>query len=104
MSMLLNAWFLYCNRFTTGETKLCSEIGKVRNYERKIAKGGIAIVLYRKAYKPYRTRICSGMMTKDEFNAWKDEVADKRQRAESGALDMEEYATWLKNMILHKQK
>lgn len=86
----------YCDRIAAGETKPCSEIGKSRTYEQKIAKGGTAMALYRKAYKTHFARIRSGTMTREQFEAWKDEATDKRQKVESGILDMDEYATWLK--------
>ena len=86
----------YCDRIAAGETKPCSEIGKSRTYEQKIAKGGTAMALYRKAYKTHFARIRSGTMTREQFDAWKDEATAKRQQVESGVLDMDEYATWLK--------
>lgn len=86
----------YCDRIAAGETKPCSEIGKSRTYEQKIAKGGTAMALYRKAYKTHFARIRSGTMTREQFDAWKDEATAKRQEVESGILDMDEYATWLK--------
>ena len=89
----------YCDRIAAGETKPCSEIGKSRTYEQKIAKGGTAMALYRKAYKTHFARIRSGTMTRGEFYARKDEATAKRQQVESGVLDMEEYAIWLKIII-----
>ena len=86
----------YCDRIAAGETKPCSEIGKSRTYEQKIAKGGTAMALYRKAYKTHFARIRSGTMTREEFDAWKDEATAKRQDVETGTLDMDDYATWLK--------
>ena len=86
----------YCDRIAAGETKPCSEIGKSRTYEQKIAKGGTAMALYRKAYKTHFARIRSGTMTREQFEAWKDEATTMRQKVESGILDMDEYAIWLK--------
>ena len=86
----------YCDRIAAGETKPCSEIGKSRTYEQKIAKGGTAMALYRKAYKTHFARIRSGTMSREQFEAWKGEATSKRQEVESGILDMDEYATWLK--------
>ena len=86
----------YCDRIAAGETKPCSEIGKSRTYEQKIAKGGTAMALYRKAYKTHFARIRSGTMTREQFDAWKDEATAKRQDVETGTLDMDEYAPWLK--------
>ena len=86
----------YCDRIAAGETKPCSEIGKSRTYEQKIAKGGTAMALYRKAYKTHFARIRSGTMTREQFDAWKDEATAKRLDVETGILDMDEYATWLK--------
>lgn len=86
----------YCDRIAAGETKPCSEIGKSRTYEQKIAKGGTAMALYRKAYKTHFARIRSGTMTREQFEAWKEKATAKRQEVESSILDMDEYATWLK--------
>ena len=86
----------YCDRIATGETKPCSEIGKSRTYEQKIAKGGTAMALYRKAYKTHFARIRSGTMTKEQFEIWKGEATVKRLFVESGDMSMDEYAVWLK--------
>ena len=88
----------YCDRIATGETKPCSEIGKSRTYEQKIAKGGTAMALYRKAYKAHFARIRSGSMTKEQFDAWKEEATAKRQEVESGIFDIEKFTAWLKKI------
>ena len=36
-------------------------------------------------------------LTCEQFDVWKDEATVKRQDVEFGILDMNEYATWLKN-------
>ena len=54
------------------------------------------MALYRKAYKTHFARIRSGTMTREQFDAWKDEATAKRLEVESGTLDMDDYATWLK--------
>ena len=54
------------------------------------------MALYRKAYKTHFARIRSGAMTRVEFDAWKDEATAKCQEVESGLLDMNAYAIWLK--------
>lgn len=86
----------YCDRIAAGETKPCSEIGKSRTYEQKIAKGGTAMALYRKAYKTHFARIRSGTMTKEQFDIWKGEATVKRLFVESGDMSLDEYAGWLK--------
>lgn len=86
----------YCDRIAASETKPCNEIGKSRTYEQRITGGSSAMALYRKAYKTHFARIRSGNMTREEFDRWKAEAADKRRLAESGKLDFDEYATWLK--------
>ena len=86
----------YCDRIAAGETKPCNEIGKVRTYEQKIAKGGSAMALYRKAYKTHFARIRTGAMTKEEFDVWKGEATVKRLLVESGDMSLDEYAVWLK--------
>jgi len=86
----------YCDRIAAGETKPCNEIGKVRTYEQKIAKGGSAMALYRKAYKTHFARIRTGAMTKEQFDVWKDEATVKRLLVESGDMSLDEYAVWLK--------
>ena len=86
----------YCDRIAGGETKPCNEIGKSRTYEQKIAKGGTAMALYRKAYKTHFARIRSGNMTREQFEEWKTEATAKRIDVENGKLDLDEYASWLK--------
>ena len=86
----------YCDRIAAGETKPCNEIGKVRTYEQKIAKGGSAMALYRKAYKTHFARIRTGAMTKEAFDVWKGEATVKRLLVESGDMSLDEYAVWLK--------
>lgn len=86
----------YCDRITPGETKPCNEIGKMRTYEQKIAKGGSAMALYRKAYKTHFARIRTGAMTKEQFDIWKGEATVKRLFVESGDMSLDEYAIWLK--------
>ena len=39
----------------------------------------------------------TGVVTREQFDAWKDEATAKRLDVETGILDMDEYATWLKN-------
>ncbi len=86
----------YCDRIAPGESRPCSEIGKTRTYEQRITGGNSAMALYRKAYKTHFARIRSGAMTRDEFEVWKAEAAQKRLLAENGEMDFEEYALWLK--------
>jgi hypothetical protein len=86
----------YCDRIAEGETKPCSEIGSTRTYEKRVADGGTAMALYRKAYKTHFARIRTGKMTKEQFENWKDEATAKRQFTETGDMDIDEYASWLK--------
>lgn len=86
----------YCDRIAAGETKPCNEIGKSRTYEARITGGDSAIALYRKAYKTHFARIRTGKMTKEEFEAWKNEATEKRKLTERGSLDFAEYTQWLK--------
>ena len=86
----------YCDRIGKGETKACNEIGKSRTYEKRVSKDNSPMALYRKAYKTHFARMRSGRLTKEEFEAWKDEAAEKRKIAESGKLDLDEFALWLK--------
>ena len=86
----------YCDRIAAGETKPCSEIGKSRTYEKRLIGGESVMAVYRKAYKTHYARIRSGNMTRDEFNAWKNEATGKREDVEAGRLDFNEYTLWLK--------
>lgn len=86
----------YCDRIAAGETKPCNEIGKSRTYEARITGGDSAIALYRKAYKTHFARIRTGKMTKEEFEAWKNEATEKRKLTERGSMDFAEYTQWLK--------
>ncbi|MDD3417718.1 MAG: DUF6076 domain-containing protein [Lachnospiraceae bacterium] len=86
----------YCNRIAAGETRPCSEIGRARTYEQRVASENNAMTLYRKAYKTHYARIAAGKMTKDDFDAWKAEATTKREQVDSGSLAFEEYTLWLK--------
>ncbi len=86
----------YCDRIAAGETKPCSEIGKDRTYQAKITGGNSPMALYRKAYKTHFARIRTGLMTKEQFEDWKAEALIKRSQAESGVIDTQDYAAWLK--------
>lgn len=86
----------YCDRIAAGETKPCNEIGKSRTYEQRITGGSGARALYRKAYKTHYARIGAGNMTREGFDLWKTEAAEKCKLAEAGELDFEKYTAWLK--------
>jgi len=86
----------YCNRIAQGESKPCSEIGRIRTYEQKVAAENNTMSLYRRAYKTHFARIRSGKMTKEEFETWKTEATQKKQETETGLPDFDEYAQWLK--------
>jgi len=86
----------YCDRIAAGETKPCSEIGKSRTYAKRLTGGESVMAVYRKAYKTHYARIRSGNMTRDEFDAWKDEATGKREDVEAGRLDFSDYTLWLK--------
>jgi hypothetical protein len=86
----------YCDRIAAGETKPCSEIGKDRTYQAKITGGNSPMALYRKAYKTHFARIRTGLMTKEQFEDWKAEALIKRSQAESGLIETQDYAAWLK--------
>lgn len=67
-----------------------------RTYEQKITGSNTLMAVYRKAYKTHFARIRSGKMTQDQFDLWKSEATENRQLVESGSLDFDKYAAWLK--------
>jgi hypothetical protein len=86
----------YCDRIAPGETKPCSEIGKARTYEKRVADDNGLMALYRKSYKTHYARILAEKISKKDFEKWKKEALKKRDSVKSGKLGLEEYSLWLK--------
>lgn len=86
----------YCSRLAPGSSKLCTEIGRIRVYGRKMTGDNSAAGLYRKAYKTHYARVNRGQMSNDEFESWKVRAQEKRDQAQAGELDMYDYEEWLK--------
>lgn len=83
---LCGKWFLheqgdktvYCNRVAPGETeKSCREVGARAVFEKKIQEED-TWKIYKRAYKKYYARLMKGNMSREEFNAWGEWAAERR--------------------------
>lgn len=86
---LCGKWFLheqgdktvYCNRIAPGETeKTCREVGARAVFEKKIQEED-TWKIYKRAYKKYYARFMKGNMSREEFNAWGEQAAERRDLA-----------------------
>lgn len=83
---LCGNWFLheqgdramYCERIAPGEeSKTCREAGARAVFERKLQEED-AWKLYKRAYKKYYARVMKGNMSREDFNAWVEFAAARR--------------------------
>ncbi len=83
---LCGNWFLheqgdraiYCERIAPGETsRTCREAGARAVFERKLQEED-AWKLYKRAYKKYYARVMKGNMSREDFNAWVEFAAGRR--------------------------
>lgn len=83
---LCGRWFLheqgdraiYCERVAPGEeTKTCREVGARAVFENKL-QSEETWKLYKRAYKKYYARVMKGHMSREDFNAWVERAANKR--------------------------
>ena len=83
---LCGRWFLhvqgdksvYCNRIAPGETdKTCREAGARAVFENKI-QSEETWKLYKRAYKKYYARVMKGNLSREDFNAWVERAAARR--------------------------
>ncbi len=83
---LCGRWFLhvqgdksvYCGRVAPGETeKTCREIGARTVFEGKI-QSEETWKIYKRAYKKYYARVMKGNMSREDFNAWVEQAAARR--------------------------
>ncbi len=83
---LCGNWFLheqgdraiYCERVAPGEeSKTCREAGARAVFERKLQEED-AWKLYKRAYKKYYARVMKGNMSREDFNAWVEFAAGRR--------------------------
>jgi len=83
---LCGNWFLheqgdramYCERIAPGEeSKTCREAGARAVFERKLQEED-AWKLYKRAYKKYYARVMKGNMNREDFNAWVEFAAARR--------------------------
>lgn len=83
---LCGNWFLheqgdramYCERIAPGEeAKTCREAGARAVFERKLQEED-AWKLYKRAYKKYYARVMKGNMSREDFNAWVEFAAARR--------------------------
>ncbi len=83
---LCGRWFLheqgdramYCERIAPGEeSKTCREAGARAVFEKKLQDED-AWKLYKRAYKKYYARVMKGNMSREDFNAWVEFAAGRR--------------------------
>ena len=83
---LCGRWFLheqgdttvYCTRPAPGEeSRTCREIGARAVFEKKIQEED-TWKIYKRAYKKYYARVMKGNMSREDFNAWVEMAAAKR--------------------------
>lgn len=83
---LCGRWFLheqgdramYCERLAPGEeNRTCREAGARAVFEKKIQEED-AWKLYKRAYKKYYARVMKGNMSREDFNAWVEFAAARR--------------------------
>ena len=86
---LCGKWFLheqgdktvYCNRIAPGETeRTCREVGARAVFEKKIQEED-TWKIYKRAYKKYYARFMKGKMSREDFDAWADQAAVRRDLA-----------------------
>lgn len=69
---------IYCERVAPGEeTKTCREVGARAVFENKL-QSEETWKLYKRAYKKYYARVMKGHMSREDFNAWVERAAAKR--------------------------
>ena len=85
----------YCTGYAPNEKRPCSEIGSARAYQNKVKKDEVQ-ALFQRSYKTHHARVKKGKMTNAEFYTWTIEAKQKTADVREGALEMEEYAEWLK--------
>ena len=72
---------MYCERIAPGEeSRTCREAGARAVFEKKI-QDEAAWKLYKRAYKKYYARFMKGNMSREEFNAWGEQAAERRDLA-----------------------
>lgn len=69
---------VYCERIAPGEkSRTCREAGARAVFEKKLQEDD-AWKLYKRAYKKYYARVMKGNMSREEFNAWAEFAAERR--------------------------
>ena len=86
---LCGRWFLheqgdravYCDNVAPREeTKTCREVGARAVFENKL-QSEETWKIYKRAYKKYYARVMKGNMSREDFNAWAEKAAAKRDTA-----------------------
>ncbi|MDR1536839.1 MAG: DUF6076 domain-containing protein [Clostridiales bacterium] len=81
----------------------CSEIGATLRYERKVAENPI-VEAHKKAYRRFNSRTRAKKMTQNEFMAWSEEAAKKRDECLAGELLFDEFKAWLEKGRIRKSR
>jgi len=91
----------YCNRIYGETQKRCNEIGATLRYEKKVAENPVWEA-YKKAYRRFNSRTSAKKMTQNEFVAWSDEAAKKRDACLANELPFNEFLGWLEQGRIRK--
>lgn len=86
----------YCQFIRYGETKPCSVIGTLRNYQ-NARKDNPNHTEFRKAYKRNNSRARYGSISHQEFYEWSEAAREKWEQCLSGEISLEEFREWLGN-------
>lgn len=69
---------MYCNRIAPGETdKTCREVGARAVFKNKV-QSEETWKIYKRAYKKYYAQVMKGNMSREDFNAWVERAAARR--------------------------
>lgn len=88
----------YCSRIPFGETETCRVIGKKRHYWKLLGKDE-ALKAYNRTYKTLYARIAYGSMTREAFDAWREEAREQLERTRLGELSVDDFLDWLSRGI-----
>lgn len=93
----------YCDRIFRGTGKMCSEVGAMRRYEKKVAEDPVWTA-YKKAYRRLNSRTRAKKMTQSEFLKWSEQASKKRDECLEGKLPFDDYIAWLEQSRVRKAR
>lgn len=84
----------YCDKIPAGETKTCQTLAAITNYNRKVSENP-ALGLYNKYYKRGHSRVKTGTMSRERFEAWKRDALKMRERCLKNKMSLEDFESFL---------